>query len=80
MLNPTAYSGDCTGDRETNSSILCFIIFNYLVIPSAFAFTTPFSHIVHTVQNNPTIVVALLPAFHSNLMVWYTVIITHSGI
>ena len=48
-LNPAAYSGDSTGDRETNSSVLCFIIFNCLIVTSAFAFTTPFSHTMHTV-------------------------------
>ena len=49
MLNPTAYSGDSTRDRETDSNVLYFIIFNCLIILSAFAFTTPFSHTVHTV-------------------------------
>ena len=46
-LNPAAYSGDSTGDRETDSSVLCFIIFNCLIISFAFAFTTPFSHTAH---------------------------------
>ena len=46
-LNPAAYSGDSTGDRETDSSVLCFIIFIYSIISSAFAFTTPFSHTAH---------------------------------
>ena len=77
-LNPAAYSGDSTGDRETDSSVLCFIIFNCLIISSAFAFTTPFSHTVHTVPIKPTIVIASLPVFHSNLAVEYIIIVTHS--
>ena len=77
-LNPAAYSGDSTGDRETDSSVLCFIIFNCLIISFAFAFTTPFSHTAHTVPIKPTIVVASLPVFHSNLVVEYIAIVTHS--
>ena len=46
-LNSAAYSGDSTGDRETDSSVLRFIIFIYSIISSAFAFTTPFSHTAH---------------------------------
>ena len=79
-LNPAAYSGDSTGDRETDSSVLFFIIFNCLIISSAFAFTTPFSHTMHTVPIKPTMVVALLPVFHSNLVVDYITIVTHSVI
>ena len=77
-LNPVAYSGDSIGDRETDSSVLCFIIFNCLIISFAFAFTTPFSHTVHTVPIKPTIVVTSLPVFHSNLAVEYIIIVTHS--
>ena len=79
-LNPAAYSGDSTGDKEIDSSIFCFIIFNCLIISSAFAFTTPFSHTVHIVPIKPTMVVALLPVFHSNLVVEYIAIVTHSGV
>ena len=79
-LNSAAYSGDSTGDRGTDSSVLCFIIFNCLIISSAFAFTTPFSHTVHTVPIKPTIVVTSLPVFHSNLVVEYIAIVTHSGV
>ena len=75
-LNPVAYSGDSTGDRETDSIVLYFIIFNYYFI--SFAFTTHFSHNVHKVPNNSMIVIALLPVFHSNLVVEYLVIVTHS--
>ena len=57
---------------------MCFIIFNYLIIHSAFAFATPFSHTMHTVPNNLTMVVALLLVFHSNLVAGYTTIVTHS--
>ena len=79
-LNPAAYSGDSTGDRETDSSILYFITVNYLISSSAFAFTTPFSHTVHTVPIKLIIVVASLPVFHSNLAMEYITIITHSVI
>ena len=77
-LNPAAYSGNSTGDRETDSSVLHFIIFNYLIILFAFALTAPFSLTVHTVSNNPTMVIALLPVFNSNLVVEYIAIVTHS--
>ena len=56
-------------------SVSCFIIFNYLVIS---LHSLHHSYIVHTVPNNPIIVIALLPAFHSNLVVEYIAIITHS--
>ena len=79
-LNPAAYSGDSTGDKETDSSILCFIIFNYLIILSAFTFTTPFSHTVHTVPNNSKIIFASLLVFYSNLVTGYIAIVTRSAI
>ena len=79
-LNLAAYSGDSTGDRETDSSVLCFVIFNCLIISSASVFTTPFSHTVHKVPIKPTMVVALLPVFHSNLVVEYIAIVTHSAV
>ena len=56
-------------------SVSCFIIFNYFVIS---LHSLHHSHIVHTVPNNPIIVVALLPAFHLNLVIEYIAIITHS--
>ena len=77
-LNPAAYSGDSTGDRETDSSVWCFIIFNCLIISSAFSFTTPFSDTVHTVPIKSTIVVVSLLVFHLNLVVEYIIIVTHS--
>ena len=79
-MNSVAYSGDSTGDRAIDSSVLYFIIFNYLIIPSAFAFTTPFSHTVHTVPNKPTMVITLLSVFHSNLVVEYIAIVTHNAV
>ena len=77
-LNPATYSGDSTGDREIDFNVLCFIIFNFLIISSAFAFTTSFSHTVHTIPIKLTIVVASLPVFYSNLVVEYMIIVTHS--
>ena len=79
-LNPAAYSGDSTRDRETDSSVLYFIICNYLIILSTFAFTILFSHTAHMVPTKSTIVVASLPAFHSNLVVEYIAIVTHSAV
>ena len=49
-LNPTAYSGDSTGDRKTDSKCLQFIILDYSFISFAyiFAFTTP----LHTLSTS----------------------------
>ena len=44
------------------------------------AFTTPFLHIVYIVPIKPTMVIALLPVFYSNLVVEYIAIVTHSGV
>ena len=63
------------GIEKLIPSVSCFIIFNYLVIS---LHSLHHSHIVYTVPNNPIIVVALLPTFHSNLVVEYIAIITHS--
>ena len=63
------------GIEKLIPSISCFIIFNYLVISSH---SLHHSHIVHTVPKNPIVVVALLPVFHSNLVVEYITIVTHS--
>ena len=49
-LNPAAYSGDSTGDREIDSSVLYFVIFNYLIIFYIFAFTTPFTYCAHSTE------------------------------
>ena len=63
------------GIEKLIPSVSCFIIFNYLVIS---LHSLHHSHIVHTVPNNPIIVVALLSEFHSNLVVEYIAIVTHS--
>ena len=63
------------GIEKLIPSVSCFIIFNYLVIS---LHSLHYSHIVHTVLNNPIIVITLLLAFHSNLVVEYIAIITHS--
>ena len=65
------------GIEKLIPSVSCFIIFNYLDIS---LHSLHHSHIVHTVPNNLIIVVALLLAFHSNLVVEYISIVTHSAV
>ena len=65
------------GIEKLIPSVSYFIILNYLVIS---LHSLHHSHIVHIVPNNSIIVVALLPVFHSNLVVEYIAIVTHSGV
>ena len=77
-LSPATYSGDSTGDRETDSKYLWFIIFNYLFISFALLLHSLHlcTHYVLQSRINPTIIFALLPMFYSNLVVEYSIIVT----
>ena len=78
VLDPASYSGDSTRDREIDFK--CFVVYHlwlFLYFLCIFLHSLHlFTHCALQFQINSAIVFALLPTFHSNLVVEYSIIVT----